>query len=201
MFSFIFFFFFFSSRRRHTRYWRDWSSDVCSSDLDDAATRRALPRRKRTAGEKAAAAERGEEDVEVADLVDQLEGRRALAGDDIRVVVGWDERQAALGGELRPEHVAVVLVAVEVHDLRGVAARRRDLHRRRVLRHQHRDGHALELPRVGERLTVIAGREGENAALAGGAVEVRYSVAGAAELEGACPLQVLGLEEHVRARA
>src|SRR5581483_1890631 len=21
------------SRRRHTRYWRDWSSDVCSSDL------------------------------------------------------------------------------------------------------------------------------------------------------------------------
>src|SRR3712207_9593451 len=27
-------YFFFSSRRRHTRYWRDWSSDVCSSDLD-----------------------------------------------------------------------------------------------------------------------------------------------------------------------
>src|SRR5438445_13900176 len=31
------YFFFFSSRRRHTRYWRDWSSDVCSSDLGDAA--------------------------------------------------------------------------------------------------------------------------------------------------------------------
>src|SRR5207302_2640790 len=28
-----FFFFFFSSRRRHTRFSRDWSSDVCSSDL------------------------------------------------------------------------------------------------------------------------------------------------------------------------
>src|SRR3989442_8287854 len=26
-------FFFFSSRRRHTRCGRDWSSDVCSSDL------------------------------------------------------------------------------------------------------------------------------------------------------------------------
>src|SRR3712207_3179892 len=24
---------FFTSRRRHTIYWRDWSSDVCSSDL------------------------------------------------------------------------------------------------------------------------------------------------------------------------
>src|SRR5690606_40243889 len=28
-----FFTFFFSSRRRHTRFSRDWSSDVCSSDL------------------------------------------------------------------------------------------------------------------------------------------------------------------------
>src|SRR5699024_11808490 len=27
------FYFFFSSRRRHTRSKRDWSSDVCSSDL------------------------------------------------------------------------------------------------------------------------------------------------------------------------
>src|SRR5690606_39985405 len=29
----VFVFFFFSSRRRHTRFSRDWSSDVCSSDL------------------------------------------------------------------------------------------------------------------------------------------------------------------------
>src|SRR2546422_6848072 len=31
--SWFFLFFFFSSRRRHTRCSRDWSSDVCSSDL------------------------------------------------------------------------------------------------------------------------------------------------------------------------
>src|SRR5918997_226281 len=31
------FFFFFSSRRRHTRSLCDWSSDVCSSDLEDYA--------------------------------------------------------------------------------------------------------------------------------------------------------------------
>src|SRR5439155_15367232 len=30
-------FFFFSSRRRHTRWPRDWSSDVCSSDLYHAS--------------------------------------------------------------------------------------------------------------------------------------------------------------------
>src|SRR5699024_12150632 len=36
--------FFFSSRRRHTRSKRDWSSDVCSSDLEDVnqALHRAL---------------------------------------------------------------------------------------------------------------------------------------------------------------
>src|SRR5207253_7115018 len=33
-----FVFFFFSSRRRHTRWPRDWSSDVCSSDLGNAGT-------------------------------------------------------------------------------------------------------------------------------------------------------------------
>src|SRR5205807_3138363 len=35
LFSYYFiFFFFFSSRRRHTRLQGDWSSDVCSSDLN-----------------------------------------------------------------------------------------------------------------------------------------------------------------------
>src|SRR5947209_19882655 len=48
--------FFFSSRRRHTRYWRDWSSDVCSSDLARCRRRRRCPgrairsRRRRTGG-------------------------------------------------------------------------------------------------------------------------------------------------------
>src|SRR2546430_9292331 len=35
------FFFFFSSRRRHTRFDCDWSSDVCSSDLDGTCLSRA----------------------------------------------------------------------------------------------------------------------------------------------------------------
>src|SRR5690606_40837329 len=33
-------FVFFSSRRRHTRFSRDWSSDVCSSDLLTAQSRK-----------------------------------------------------------------------------------------------------------------------------------------------------------------
>src|SRR5204863_788149 len=42
-FFLFFFFFFFSSRRRHTRSLRDWSSDVCSSDLTWLASSVLLP--------------------------------------------------------------------------------------------------------------------------------------------------------------
>src|SRR5438105_7690582 len=43
IFVFVFLcFFFFSSRRRHTRSTRDWSSDVCSSDLRPAFMIRAV---------------------------------------------------------------------------------------------------------------------------------------------------------------
>src|SRR5690606_39286766 len=40
----IFINFFFSSRRRHTRFSRDWSSDVCSSDLGMRVRDLELPR-------------------------------------------------------------------------------------------------------------------------------------------------------------
>src|SRR5690606_40812756 len=36
--------FFFSSRRRHTRFSRDWSSDVCSSDLATLAPTMCTPK-------------------------------------------------------------------------------------------------------------------------------------------------------------
>src|SRR5690606_40493466 len=36
-------FFFFSSSRRHTSFSRDWSSDVCSSDLAQKTIRRTRP--------------------------------------------------------------------------------------------------------------------------------------------------------------
>src|SRR3712207_8885020 len=41
----------FTSRRRHTRYWRDWSSDVCSSDLVDRRLAAVEPLEEARAGE------------------------------------------------------------------------------------------------------------------------------------------------------
>src|SRR5207253_4754100 len=51
--SFFFFFFFFSSRRRHTRWPRDRSSDVCSSDLSKAQWDKLSPADKQAFSEAA----------------------------------------------------------------------------------------------------------------------------------------------------
>src|SRR5215217_9264598 len=56
--------FFFSRRRRHTRYWRDWSSDVCSSDLDGSG----LSRSDRTSPR------------EVVATLDEMDGDAAFGG-------------------------------------------------------------------------------------------------------------------------
>src|SRR5205809_7053369 len=68
LFGFLFFFFFFSSRRRHTRCSRDWSSDVCSSDLVDG------------------------EIHDVAVRVARVEGVEAAPADDAATVLGDDHR-------------------------------------------------------------------------------------------------------------
>src|SRR5439155_18808012 len=61
------FFFFFSSRRRHTRWPRDWSSDVCSSDLEQKDRPRLGARRKAEAAvhEHEEKKERSRVDVEL----------------------------------------------------------------------------------------------------------------------------------------
>src|SRR5215217_2339295 len=103
-------FFFFSSRRRHTRYWRDWSSDVCSSDL--GALRRA--------------GGAGGEDRRLARLLRRAEVRDLTAGGerlDARVaglllglVPGDEAREVDLGVA---EQVRELLVVDE--RLRGLA--------------------------------------------------------------------------------
>src|ERR1035437_10959239 len=77
---------FFSSRRRHTRYWRDWSSDVCSSDLrwllvdrqPPWTDGRAPPRRLQIG--RASCRERGEISV----VAVSLKKKTRLENDDVR---------------------------------------------------------------------------------------------------------------------
>src|SRR5690606_40702386 len=60
----VIFFFFVSGRRRHTRFSRDWSSDVCSSDLEPSAG--------------VAMIVEGEGGAQVALLVDAIQGQRQV---------------------------------------------------------------------------------------------------------------------------
>src|SRR5690606_39696138 len=73
--------FFFSSRRRHTRFSRDWSSDVCSSDLYAAMRRRLSDREAQLARERAGArraeAARSLEHLRPGDVIIVPSGRRS----------------------------------------------------------------------------------------------------------------------------
>src|SRR6266704_4589698 len=57
--------FFFSSRRRHTRSKRDWSSDVCSSDLRRPGRRRMHGERARSVAETGSSCRRRSEERRV----------------------------------------------------------------------------------------------------------------------------------------
>src|SRR3712207_4376758 len=89
-------FFVFSSRRRHTRYWRDWSSDVCSSDLTPRAKRSTWSKRNREKVAVLMAAGRmqpaGLAEVERA----KADGRWDAAYDSPSNVTVPDDLQAAL---------------------------------------------------------------------------------------------------------
>src|SRR5437762_12991614 len=86
--------FFFSSRRRHTRYIGDWSSDVCSSDLE-LNQRRDVHRKEapREAIDEAATGDgRAVHDVEVLpaerDRARPLEIGRASCRERVEISVG-----------------------------------------------------------------------------------------------------------------
>src|SRR2546421_5757153 len=99
-------FFFFSSRRRHTRSDRDWSSDVCSSDL----------KRRETAAWRRRAADDMDDDIDAAELLHNgvRNGRAALGGGDVggHEMVGRPQRE--IGRASCRERVEISVVAVSL---------------------------------------------------------------------------------------
>src|SRR5690606_12129859 len=75
--------FFFSSRRRHTRFSRDWSSDVCSSDLADGAAA-AVPRAARPAHDGALRTPNGTGGACAPPATDHVDHRAASAAQCLR---------------------------------------------------------------------------------------------------------------------
>ena len=135
-------------------------------DADHLGLRRQRLHGNGDAGEEAAAADRNDDDVEIASLSDDLEADRPLAADHLAIVIGVDENRAGLGDQLL--HLALRLgegLALE-HDMRAESPGRRDLHEGARPRHDDRRRDAEALGVIGDRLGVIAGRHGDDAARA-----------------------------------
>src|SRR5437870_9001128 len=116
-----FFFFFFSSRRRHTRWPRDWSSDVCSSDLVSLE-----PLGEALLGQRPLVAERDREIVDRLDRRPEGGARDDRHGDAQLLHLGEAEpgRHAGLIVEDRPLHLAT--------DAADLLDARRSLHEREI---------------------------------------------------------------------
>jgi hypothetical protein len=68
---------------------------------DDPAPRREGAGSDGAPGEESSAAAADEEQVERSGLLEEFLRRRALAGDHVGMVVGWDDAQATLARDLR----------------------------------------------------------------------------------------------------
>src|SRR2546428_7065433 len=77
-------FFFFSSRRRHTRSDRDWSSDVCSSDLTFSFANKSVNEKVRAVLD-AASAERAKIEEKSEDQIDKILQPDELRSEERRV--------------------------------------------------------------------------------------------------------------------
>src|SRR2546422_8767284 len=109
------FFFFFSSRRRHTRCSRDWSSDVCSSDLEHRNIFAAIRTRKKVHAEDVNSVE------QVAAKMTRLDGvfDAAIAGaEDARLQAPlFFVAQAAEAAVLKPLEEFGLKDGIQIGDL------------------------------------------------------------------------------------
>ena len=153
------------------------------------------------AGDQAAAAHRHEHRVRTGMLVHDLHPHRALAGDDLRIVV-WMHRDEALrlGQSLGLRRRLVVAVPVE-YDFGTEAQDGVDLDVRRVAAHDDVRLKAQFARRQGNPLGMVAGRGGDDAlgSLPGG--QLVQLVVGAAQLERKNWLQILPFEHNLVAAA
>lgn len=118
---------------------------------------RLLLRRGGDAGDEPSAADRDDEGLDSRRLLEDLEADRALARDDVRMVVGRHEDRAGALGELGRRGEGLVEDVPAQHHLRAVVAGRRELGQGDA--DGHEDGRLdAELARgEGDALRVVAG--------------------------------------------
>ncbi len=151
-------------------------------------------------GEQSAAAGWHDDDVRRGQVAEDLEAERALAGNDLGVIVGMQERGVLLLADLAGLGVSVVIAVAREHDVRAVALRSLRLGDGRGLGHDDRGRDAEAVRSIGHALCVVAGRRGHDGTGLAALDERRDLVARTADLERTGLLAVFVLEINVAAR-
>jgi hypothetical protein len=71
------------------------------------------------------------------DFIEQIQRRRTCSGDDVRVIIRRDEREAAFRREPTADRFAIFLVTIVGHDVAAVAFGCGYLRGGRVVRHDY----------------------------------------------------------------
>jgi len=82
---------------------------------------------------------------------------RAGARDDVRMIVGGDDRQAPFFREATADRLSIFLVPIVEDDLRAVVGRRRQLYPGRIGGHDDDARNIQDASCQGHRLRVVAG--------------------------------------------
>ncbi len=154
-------------------------------------------------GDQPAPGGRGQEDVRLyvhgRELIGQFQPNGPLPRDHVRIVEGRHQDRAPLCSDAHRDFLAGFGEAVVGHHLATEVSGGLQLHRRGVGGHDDHGGTAHQTGGLGHPLRVVAGGEGHHAGDTLLGRQPAEAIEGAAELEGAGPLQGLGLDEHPRA--
>ena len=130
----------------------------------------------------------------------QLQRRRALTAQHVRVVKRRYEAHAVLGGQALGNGQGIVFVAVVTHHLRAIATGGRQLGGRGVMRHDDGGRDVQNLRRQGHGLGVVARRVSHHPGPALGRRQPRQGIEAAAKLESPHALEVFALDKRLRAQ-
>ena len=144
-----------------------------------------------------AAADRHHQRVQVRHILQHFQSDRALAGHDIRIVIGMDKNKLLLLSQRQRVGTSFVQRVAMQNDLGAETARALHFDARREAWHHNHGAQAQALRVVSHTLRMVAGAHGDDAALAFFRAELRQFVAGAALLEGGGELQVLEFQEYL----
>ena len=151
----------------------------------------------RRATDQSAAADRGEQRVKRTGLFEELDGRGALPGDDVRMIKRRHKHTALL--LLQPRGHGFPVPGLAAHHGRAIPFRGLPLRDRRGVRHDNGGFHAQQLPDPGHGLRVIARGKGDHAPALLFFGKLGEGVERAPEFDRADALKILAFQKNGRA--